>query len=103
MQDQPKHASLLAMWQYRLGLEDYAISCERVSIFQVADDFCSVGNSFVGVCADHAARTAVIYHTRQLREEDVVHELLHVRYPSWSEEQVNGRMAALLGRLVSTA
>lgn len=90
---------MVALWQRRLGLEEYVISCERVSIFQVADDFCSVGNSFVGVCADHAARTAIIYHTRQLHEEDIVHELLHVRYPSWSEEQVNDCTWALLGRL----
>ncbi len=99
MQEQRKHASLLALWQRRLGLESYAVSCERVSIFQVADDFCCVGNSFVGVCADHEAKTAVIYHTRQLREEDVVHELLHVRHPSWSEEQVNERTGMLLGSL----
>lgn len=87
---------MIVLWQRRLGLEDYYITAERLSVFQVADDFCAVGNSLVGVCADHAAKTAVIYHTRQLRQEDVVHELLHVRFPSWSEEQVNERTAELL-------
>ncbi len=87
---------MIALWQRRLGLEDYCITAERLSVFQVADDLCSVGNSLVGVCADHAAKTAVIYHTRCLRQEDIVHELLHVRFPSWSEEQVNEKTAELL-------
>jgi hypothetical protein len=87
---------MIALWQRRLGLEGYAITAERLSVFQVADDFCSVGNSLVGVCADHAAKTAVIYHTRRLRQEDVVHELLHVRFPSWSEGQVNEKTAEIL-------
>ncbi|MGI0038974.1 MAG: hypothetical protein ACREAO_04090 [Nitrososphaera sp.] len=87
---------MLQLWQRRLGLEDYAIETEQVSIFQVSDDFCSVGNSFVGVSADHHARRAVIYHTRQLRQEDIVHELLHVRYPSWSEGDINRETGELL-------
>jgi hypothetical protein len=103
MQEQPKHASPLALWQCRLRLDSYTVTTERVSIFQVADDFCRVGNSFVGVLMDHAARTAVIYHTRLLCEEDIVHELLHVCYPSWSEDEVNKRTDALLGRLAYTA
>lgn len=95
MQMQRKR-DIMALWQRRLGLESYSITAERLSVFQVADDFCSVGNSLVGVCADHDAKTAVIYHTRGLRQEDIVHELLHVRFPSWSEEQVNEKTAELL-------
>lgn len=86
---------MIALWQRRLGLEDYSVTAERLSVFQVVDDFCAVGNSLVGVCADHASKTAVIYHTRRLRQEDIVHELLHVRFPSWSEEQVNEKTAEL--------
>lgn len=87
---------MIALWQRRLGLESYRIVAERLSVFQVADDFCVVGNCLVGVCADHAVKTAVIYHTRRLRQEDIVHELLHVRFPLWSEEQVNEKTAELL-------
>jgi hypothetical protein len=86
----------IALWQRRLGLEDYFITTERVSVFQVSDDFCAVGNSLVGVCADQAAKTAIIYHTRQIRQEEVVHELLHVRFPFWSEDEVNNMTVKLL-------
>ncbi|MEW5839789.1 MAG: hypothetical protein AB1753_02185 [Thermoproteota archaeon] len=100
---QPRGASnnsnnMLKAWQRRLGLEGYAITLERVSVLQVSDDLCSVGNSFVGVCADHGARSAVIYHTRRLGQEDIVHELLHVRHPEWPEERVKEQTALLLGR-----
>jgi hypothetical protein len=87
---------MIALWRRRLGLEDYCITAEQLSVFQVADDFCAVGNSLVGICVDHSCKTAVIYHTRRLRQEDVVHELLHVRHPSWSEDQVNEKTAELL-------
>jgi len=30
-----------------------------------------------------------LYHDRDLTERDVIHELLHVRYPDWTEDQVN--------------
>jgi hypothetical protein len=89
--------SLVHLWKNRLGIEDYVIITERISLFQVSDDFCRVGNSFVGIQTDHDEKIACIYHTRALREDDVVHELLHVRYPSWSEEKVNCET----GRLVS--
>jgi hypothetical protein len=38
---------------------------------------------------DSFTKEAVIYHDRDLTEEDIVHELLHVKYPDWTEDQVN--------------
>ena len=90
--------ALVSRWSERLGLDEYEIVLERVSLFAVCDELCRVGNSLVGIRADHDRRRAVIFHTRRLTEEDVVHELLHLRHPDWSEWQVNARTAALLGR-----
>ncbi|HXG07725.1 MAG TPA: hypothetical protein VNI77_10425 [Nitrososphaera sp.] len=70
-------------------MADYTITVERISLFQVSDDYCAVGHSLVGVESDHRKKKACIYYTRRLTEEDIVHELLHVRYPLWTEEQVN--------------
>jgi len=78
----------VAIWQERLGLATYVIGTERISPLAVCDEQCRVGNHLVGVVADHAARTATIYHTRRLTTEDVIHELLHVRHPEWSEAEV---------------
>jgi hypothetical protein len=82
--------------QRRHGLEGYFMTTEQLSVFRVSNDFCTVGNSLVGVCADQASKTAIIYHTRHLRQEEVVHELLHVRFPFWSEDQVNNMTVELL-------
>jgi hypothetical protein len=90
--------SLVSRWRARLGLDEYEIRLERVSLFAVCDELCRVGNSLVGIRADHDRREAVIFHTRRLTEEDVVHELLHLRHPEWSEQQVNARTASLIGR-----
>lgn len=46
------------------------------------------GHEFVGICIDKDTNSGVIYHTRALNEDDIIHELLHVRYPNWSEQKV---------------
>lgn len=89
---------LLKYWKGMLGLDQYAICTERLSLFQVCDGYCRLGNSMVGVATDRVTKVARIYHTRQLKEDDIVHELLHVRHPSWSEEQVNRATKTLLAK-----
>lgn len=44
------------------------------------------GAGLIGVVVDE--RTATIYHTRVLTAEGIVHELLHVAFPDWSEARV---------------
>jgi hypothetical protein len=92
-----QEAVLIGRWQRRLDLDEYEIRSERVSQFAVCDELCRVGNSLVGILADHQGRQAVIFHTRRLGEDDVVHELLHLRHPEWSEREVNAATARLTG------
>ena len=83
---------MIEYWKMELGLTSWRIKCEPISIFQVSDEFCRVGNQLVGIVIDFLGKTGTIYHTRELKEEDIIHELLHVRYPSWCEDQVNKKM-----------
>jgi hypothetical protein len=72
-------------WRAALGVR-HAVRLERIDCQQVTDERGARGCSLVGVVYD--AETACIYHTRALTPEDVVHELLHVAHPGWSEEAV---------------
>lgn len=89
---------LLDRWQAYFGLDDWVIDTERISIYQVSDEFCRVGHEFVGVSQDLTQKHATIHHTRKLLEDDIIHELLHVRYPNWSEEEVVHQTEVLMRR-----
>jgi hypothetical protein len=81
--------TLLNTWKAKLGIHDWRIYMERISTNQVSDDDLRIGHQFVGICPDHTEKKATIYHTRKLKLDDLVHELLHVKFPMWSEEKVN--------------
>ncbi len=78
----------LNYWQRVMQLQEYTITLKRISIHQVCDDTCKTGHSFVGIHTDHATCTACLYHTRKLCADDLVHELIHVKYPYMTEAQV---------------
>lgn len=81
----------LKVWQHLLDLSHWSIFFEPIDEMQVLDDLYGnmPGNEFVGIAIDFKNQTGVIYHTRSLNDDDIVHELLHVRFPEWSEEEVN--------------
>ena len=86
-----KSTSLINKWQALLGISDWVILFEPISENQVVDE--SEGNTsgheFVGIQINFKKQIGTIYHTRKLNEDDIVHELLHVAFPIWSEEKVN--------------
>jgi len=63
-----------------------AVGTVWISRFQVTDEHGRPGAGLIGVVFD--AHRATIYHTRALTPEDVLHELLHVAHPSWTEAAV---------------
>src|SRR5260221_11167932 len=75
----------IASLRHDLGICQ-AVRTERISRFQVTDERGRPGAALIGVVFD--AERATIYHTRTLTAEDVLHELLHVAHPSWSEAAV---------------
>ena len=86
-----KSLPLLKKWQALLGITDWIILCESISENQVVDelDGNTSGHEFVGIHINFKKNIGIIYHTRKLNEDDIVHELLHVCFPIWSEEKVN--------------
>ena len=68
-----------------LGISQ-AVETARISRFQVTDEHSRPGAALIGVVFD--TQRAIIYHTRTLTPEDVLHELLHVAHPTWSEAAV---------------
>lgn len=83
----------ISHWSHALSIAT-TIQLERTSIWHVTDDRGRAGCSLVGVVLD--AEGACIYHTRRLTQEDVVHELLHVAHPAWTEAQVIAETTRLL-------
>jgi len=82
---------LINKWQILLSLSDWVILCEPISENQVVDEMeqNTHGHEFVGIHIDFTNKIGTIYHTRKLKEDDILHELLHVRFHSWNEEKVN--------------
>ena len=82
---------IIKKWQTYLNLNDWNIITNPINDEQVLyDDDCPISDRyFVGVEYDLAEKEAVIHHGRQLMDDDVIHELLHVKYPKWTEDDVN--------------
>jgi hypothetical protein len=74
------------------------VSLEGVDWRQVTDESGRRGCSLVGVVYDR--ETACIKHTRALTADDVVHELLHVAHPDWSEAAVVAETERLFADLL---
>jgi len=86
----PLQRSSIEYWQSVLGLWAWKVMCTPISEMQVLDDLYGdlPGHEFVGVVIDERLKIAKIYHTRHLMKDDIIHELLHVRFQSWPEEEV---------------
>ncbi len=82
---------MIEYWQTMLEIKDWEISCEMISEMQVVDALIgnTPGHEFVGIAIQSDDKKGTIFHTRALQEDDIIHELLHVRFPEWSEQDVN--------------
>ena len=88
----------IAFWQKWLGLTNWFILSESIDKKQVLydKDVPKKDRYFVGVHIDNKSEIATIYHDRNLNHEYVLHELLHIRFPKFTEEQVNERCDNIL-------
>jgi len=87
-------ARKLGYWCEVLGLDGHRVEVEVISPNQVTDEKGETGAHLVGgrrITED----SIVIFTTRRLREDDVVHELLHVRFPEMSEGEVRSETRSL--------
>lgn len=77
--------SVIASWKEKFGI-NLPVVTKKISRKEVTGEDGRPGASLVGVVIENDC--AIILHTRKLTEEDIVHELLHVAHPSWTEEEV---------------
>ena len=82
---------MVGYWIDKLDLTGWTIVTEAIEKESVtyADDVPDRDRYFVGVGIYEEGMQARIYHDRPLTDEYIVHELLHVKYPDWTEDQVN--------------
>ena len=82
---------MVSHWMVMLDIKGWAVTIEAIDKKSVIYDseIPEEDRYYVGVQVDRDTRIATIYHDRDLTEEDIVHELLHVKYPDWTEDQVN--------------
>ncbi len=85
-------------WVNTLGLHGWSIVYEKIDHEQVIFDCPPEDCYFIGVQYNDQTKIAIIFHDRNLTEEDIVHELLHVKNPDWSEDQVNRETKILLNQ-----
>lgn len=99
------HLELIETWKDRLGISYWNIVCQQIDEMQVTDIWFdnTPGHEFVGICIDKETSSGVIFHTRALNEDDIIHELLHVRYPNWSEQKVEVWTNVLSGSSIDVA
>jgi len=81
---------VIEKWKINLGLTNWTIATERIEKAQVTYDVTVPIEEkyFVGISANKNDGTAIIFHDRDLLEIDIVHELLHLAYPSKEEEEI---------------
>ena len=89
---------MIQKWKTKLELDDWSITTEAIDHEQVVCDCPPEDCYFIGIHYNDVSKKAIIFHDRDLTEEDVVHELLHVKYPDWSEDQVNKETERLLNQ-----
>jgi hypothetical protein len=82
---------LINKYKELLGLDDWNIITEPIQKEQVTydNDVPEEDKYFIGIRPEYNNKTATIYHDRDLTEEDIAHELLHVKFPSVSESGIN--------------
>ena len=88
--------NILESWKRKMGLSDWQISIVNISPNQVLYPR-DIGKDkyFIGVAQDYNLKRAVIYHDVELNEESIVHELLHIVYPTKSESWINKKTISL--------
>ena len=100
MSENLKVHDMVCHWTDKLGLSGWTIITTAINKASVtyADNVPVYDRYFVGVEIDREKMTACIYHDRPLNKEYIVHELLHVKYPAWSEDQVNAETDRLINQ-----
>ena len=80
---------MIEKWKTILELNDWSFNTESISKDQVQYPDDLELKEFVGISIDHEQKYGLINHTRPLTDFDVIHELLHCKWPTMSEDAIN--------------
>jgi len=83
--------NLVDKWQSKLNLKEWTFPVQEILPEQVVyDNDCPQKDRyFVGIEIDQENKVGTIYHDRELTEADIIHELLHAKYPGKNEAWIN--------------
>lgn len=89
---------LIDKWLGKLRISKWSVNTEEIDPASVTypKDITEKDKFFVGIQSAEDALHATIFHDRPLTEEDIVHELLHIRHPNAPEEEINDLTKRLL-------
>ncbi len=85
-------------WCYWFDLLEWNILTQPILKEQVCYDE-SIPDSdryFIGVEIKKKYKIGIIYHDRELDGISILHELLHIKFPNFSEDEVNKRCDEIL-------
>jgi hypothetical protein len=74
----------LKKWKKKLGIKEL-INFEFIPR-EIVDNHYQVGYRLVGICGH------TIYHDRRLKEDDIIHELLHFKHPNYKETTIRKKV-----------
>ena len=80
---------MIEKWKKILELDDWNITTEAIRTEQVTYPDDLELKEFVGISINSNNKSGIISHTRPLTDFDVVHELLHCKWPTMSEDAIN--------------
>lgn len=85
------YSHIIDKYKESIGLNEWTIKSESISKDQVTydSDVPIEDRYFIGISIDNESMIGTIYHDRDMTDEDIIHELLHVKYPSLSEKEIN--------------
>jgi hypothetical protein len=81
----------IEFWKYCLSLTDWKIELESIDPNQVMydDEVPGCDRYFIGITRDYENKYGLITYGRPMKEEDILHELIHVKHSNFSEDEVN--------------
>ena len=80
---------MIEKWKTILELDDWSFNTESISKDQVQYPDDLELKEFIGISIDRKQKYGLINHTRPLTDFDVIHELLHCKWSTMSEDAIN--------------
>ena len=92
----------IRFWKEAFELNEWNIAVTKIDPESVTypDDIDECDRYYVGIEPHHIDKIATIYHDRDLTERDIIHELLHVRFPDWTEDEVSEMEGRLYNEII---